>query len=150
MSRLKLSILAVVGVLAVWLAAVMIIDATKLSGLVLHQQDENNYTVKLRGEEYVLRYVPKRNIAPLFGKALVEFGVYYALVRNDLPPRVQKSVAYHEIYHLYDFQKRIHKSRISREIHAMIASVPHEPLGFLQTVYLTLTSKDRLGHYFNF
>ena len=141
--------LSVIGILVLWLVIVMSIDASRLSGLTLTEQSQTDYKVNLKGNEYTLRYVPKEKLQPLFGRASVEFGHSYALVRNDLPPRVQRSVMHHEIYHLYDFQNKVHKSHKSQEIHAMLASLPYEPLGFLQTVYLTLVSPERRNFYSN-
>lgn len=147
LKKLKYIALGLIGALGLIFAVVVAVDASRISGIKLTQVNETDYKVELKGEEYTLGYVPKENIQPLFGKALFEFGYYpTVLVRADLPPQVQRSVMHHEIYHLYDFSRHLHKGR-SREIHAMLASIPYEPLGFLQTVLLTLADKDRRAYY---
>jgi len=146
--KFKFLILGIIGALILWLGIIIVIDASKLSGLMLVKQNETDYLVVLNDESYTLRYVPKKNIEPSFGRALNEFGTDYALVRNDLPVKAQRFVALHEIYHLYDFKKNIHNSVISQEIHANLAALPYEPIGFLQTIFLTLTNPERMARYF--
>jgi hypothetical protein len=121
------------------------LDARQISGMQLEKISGDEYKVSLRDEQYILKYVPKQNIFPFFGRALTEFGNKFALVRNDLPKDVQKFVRCHEIYHLQD-----HKYKIVyfREIHATLGAIPCSPVGFMKTVFLTLTSPERLKHYF--
>lgn len=134
-------------ILIILTGILILIDARKILGIELSQVNDAEYEVNMRGERYIVKYVPKDNILPNFGRARNEFGVKLALVRDDLPKRVQRFVMYHEIYHLYDFDHGLHKSRIFKEIHANLASIPYEPLGFLQTTALTLTDVERIIYY---
>ncbi|OGC56152.1 hypothetical protein A2797_02245 [candidate division WWE3 bacterium RIFCSPHIGHO2_01_FULL_48_15] len=150
MVRPKTLALGLISVIILWFAVVVFVDAKALSDLTFIKQNETDYEILLGNEKFILRYVPKESIEPHFGMAFNEFGSEYALVRNDLPPRVQRFVALHEIYHLHDFRNTIHRSTILQEIHANTAALLYEPIGFLQTVFLTITDPERLIYYLKY
>jgi hypothetical protein len=139
-------VLSVIILVVVGLSVMIVIDANKISGLKLDKISEVEYraTLKNSSSKYIVKYVPKENIYPYFGKAYPEFGNGTALVRSDLPKNVQDFVLRHEIYHLQD---KTHKNIISREIHANLAPIPYSPMGFVETVFMTLTDKDRVNYY---
>ncbi len=138
-------ILLTAGIIIVIGLAVMIaIDANKISGLKLDKISDAEYhaTFKNSAGNYFVKYVPKESIYPYFGEA---HGNSTAVVRSDLPRDAKDFVTRHELYHLQDSQ---HKNVISREIHANLAPIPYRPLGFIETIFLTLTNKDRMSYYF--
>ena len=126
------------------LVIIVVIDARKLSGLAIKQQSAVEYRAILRGENYTVRYRPKEVLEPFFGKAITEFGTQFALVRDDLPKQAKKFVMYHEIYHLQDHD---HTNVLAREIHANLGALPYAPIGFVQTVFLTITNPERISYY---
>ncbi|MDD5738948.1 MAG: hypothetical protein PHY72_03455 [Candidatus Pacebacteria bacterium] len=93
---------------------------------------------------YTIQYVPKEQIAPLFGEARNEFGHKIALIRDDLSEDVKKFVTYHELYHLQDIK---HKSRFSRELNANLAGAPYSFFGFVKTIFMTVTDFSRMKYY---
>lgn len=93
---------------------------------------------------YTIQYVPKEQIAPLFGEARNEFGHKIALVRNDLPQDVKNFITRHELYHLQDTK---HKSRFSREVNANLAAAPYSFTGFIKTIFMTITNFERMKYY---
>jgi hypothetical protein len=139
-----LLLIFITGVILI-LIIIMVIDARQIRGVKLNKMSENKWEVVLKENKFVLKYVPASKISPLFG---VAFDTGYAMVRNDLPKRVQKFVSLHEIYHLYDFSKKLHKNRLSKEIHANLAAFFYEPLGGLQTLFLTIKNSERRHFYF--
>lgn len=141
----KFWIVGIGGIVCFIILIIIFLDARQISSILLQKVSDDEYKISLRNEQYILRYVPKQNIDPLFGMALTEFGNKFALVREDLPKDVQEFVMRHEIYHLQD---KKHKLVYSREIHATLAAFPYSPVGFIKTVFLTLTSPQRLEHYF--
>ncbi len=128
------------------LIIIVVIDARKLSGLAIKQQSSVEYKAVLHDKNYIVKYRPKEVLEPFFGKAMIEFGTRFALVRDDLPKLAKKFVMYHEIYHLQDQE---HTNIIAREIHANLGALPYAPIGFIQTVFLTLTNPERLSYYFS-
>lgn len=96
---------------------------------------------------YTIQYVPKEQIAPLFGEARNEFGYKIALVRNDLTENVKKFVTYHELYHLQDIK---HKSRFSRELNASLAGASYSFSGFIKIIFITVSDFNRIKYYLKF
>jgi len=129
---------------------IMVIDATQIWGVKLNKINDDEWEVILKENKFVLKYVPAANIAPAFGIARLRSDTLYAMIRNDLPKRVQKFVSLHEIYHLYDFSKNLHKNRLSQELHANLAALFYEPLGGLQTIFLTIKDPERRHFYKRF
>lgn len=143
----KFIIIGIFAIILLFLVIVVVRDARQISEIQLNKVNDTEYEVVLGNERYFLKYVPKENITPFFGMARNELGTGYVLVRNDLPKRVRNFVMHHEIYHLYDFANNLHKSKISQEIHANLAAFPYEPLGCLQTIFMTLTRPERIVYY---
>lgn len=96
---------------------------------------------------YTIQYVPKEQIAPLFGEARNEFGHKIALVRSDLSEDVKKFVTEHELYHLQDTK---HKSRFLRELNANLAAAPYSFIGFIKTIFMTITNFERMRYYMRY
>ena len=140
----KITFLKVLILVIVILAIMIFINARKISGLTFEKQSDVEYTATLNNEIYTVLFRPKHAISPLFGMATTELGTKFALVRDDLPKSAKNFVMHHEIYHLQDHAR---KSTLSMEIHATLGAIPYAPLGFLQTVILTLTDADRRNLY---
>jgi len=143
----KLLLFVITGAILIVLI-VIAVDARRISGITLNKINNNDeWQVILNENKFILKYVSYSSIAPKFGLARFEFDVGYALVRDDLPRKVKKFVSYHEIYHLYDFMNNLHQSVFAKEVHASLAAFPYEPLGGLQTVFLTITNLERIKYY---
>lgn len=145
--KLKKIIIIVVIAVAVVVGAVIAVDAWQIRGIALTTTIAGHFEATLRGQQYEVIYVPKKNISPFFGEAREEFGNKLALVRNDLPKSAQIFVMHHELFHLQD---SYNKKPLWREIHANLAAIPYSPIGFLQVVYLSLTDPGRLNYYLKF
>lgn len=87
-----------------------------------------------------VEYVSKDSIYPAFVYA--RNGI--AIVRNDLPPRVQNFVVKHELYHLRDTHEW--GGWIGKEIRANVKAGLHDPIGLLATTKASL-HKERLKFY---
>lgn len=79
---------------------------------------------------------------PYFGYTLRNDDVALIWIRNDLPARVYKSVLAHEMRHADDAGKALW----AREARGWWAGFKASPLGFLQGVFMSLTT-ERLGLY---
>lgn len=90
--------------------------------------------------EYKVEFVDKEAIAPAFGYAKN----HTAFVRRDLRPAVKQFVLTHELYHLQD--KAVWGGWLGKEIRANISATMKHPLGFVQTVILSL-KPDRIRFY---
>jgi len=123
---------------------VSIKESKKLAGLEVQTLSETEARATLGENSYTILFVDKEQIKPFFGLAKNEFGVKMALVREDLPDDVKEFVAKHEVYHLQDTE---HQGFFSREINANLSGAHYEPLGFLKTTWLTLTSIERIKYY---
>jgi hypothetical protein len=99
-------------------------------------------TITQNGHSYTVKYVPKEQIYPAFGRA----GGNVALVRQDLSPRVRKFVRTHELYHCQD--TATWGGEFGSEIRANIVPGLKDPLGLAATVWKTITNKDRMRFYF--
>jgi len=142
----RLLLIFITGVVLI-VIIIMVNDARKIWGVKFNKISDEEWEVILKENKFILKYVPAPRISPAFGVARIELDTKYALVRNDLPQRVQKFVSLHEIYHLYDFSKRLHKNSFSQELHANLAAFFYEPLGGLQTVFLTIKDPERRHKY---
>jgi len=123
-------------------------ESKNISNLRFVQMSPNEMHVYYsQNNFYTVQYVPKKQIAPLFGEARNEFGNEIALVRNDLPKDMIKFVTYHELYHLQDIK---HKTKFSREINASLAAAPYSFIGFIETIFMTVVNFNRIKYYLNF
>jgi hypothetical protein len=83
---------------------------------------------------------------PYFGYTqLVDASTRNVFVRSDLPPHVIASVTAHELYHANDPEFTC--SVFERELHANIAGLKGDWLGFLQGIWLSVTDPARLKLY---
>ncbi len=94
-----------------------------------------------------VRFVPKEELAPLFGRAIghVNLGFAYAKVRNDLSPRIRSFVIQHELYHLTDRWRWWGK--FGEEIRANLVPGIANPIDLIATVFATLCSRKRIALY---
>jgi len=89
-----------------------------------------------------IKYVEKGFISPHFGRAYPQFRL--ALVRADLPKRVRRFVAIHELFHLHDCPT----SWLWGEVKANLYAFIREPIGGVGCVWMTIFSMDRLKYYY--
>ena len=124
---------------------VMIKESKKIDGFnVVQISPSEARAYYTQNDFYTIQYVPQEQIAPLLGEARNEFGHKIALVRSDLSEDVKKFVTQHELYHLQDTE---HKSRFSREVNASLAAAPYSLTGFIKTIFMTITSWERMKYY---
>jgi hypothetical protein len=144
MSRLRLISIAIIIIFFLSVFVVIFVDAKQITGVTLNKISDNKYEAVLKDKTYKIYYVAKEVIIPTFGEAFLDG---HALIREDLPQKSRDFVTRHEIYHLYDFINKPNRGRFVREIHANLAAFYYEPIGGLQTLFLTLTNPERIKYY---
>ena len=92
--------------------------------------------------EVTLKFVPKEDLFPGFGKAFKSDRLI--LVRNDLPKIIQAFIILHEYFHLLDDRKMW----IVRELKANLYAFFSPPIGGLVCIFMSL-SPTRLKFYIN-
>ena len=136
----KRSVLLICGlilVLAVWYIS---LQGSRVSGVVYDGSGEAISSAQLRGRTYDVVFVNPKSMGVLYG--LAYGGV--AKVRSGLPTHMRRFVLLHEIYHLQDWAGG---GPIMREVRANAAGLAQEPLGFLQTAWMTLSDGERMKFY---
>ncbi len=102
---------------------------------------------KYKGFTLKIIFVPRGELTPMFGKAIGqvgERGSCYAMVRDDLPPRIKRFIIQYELYHLTDIWEWW--GVLGSEIRANFTAAIKEPIGFLATVVASL-NRERIMFY---
>jgi len=92
--------------------------------------------------DVTLKFVPKEDLFPAFGKAFKKDNLIQ--VRTDLPKFVQAFVILHEYFHLLDERKMW----VVRELKANLYAFFFPPIGGLICIFMSL-SPTRLKFYVN-
>jgi len=148
-SKITIPIILILFLAVLACGFIAVKESRNLKGFRFSQVSPEETLVYYNNQDdfYIVQYVPKEQITPLFGEARNEFGNEIALVRNDLSENMRKFVMYHELYHLQDIK---HKSKLSREISASLAAAPYSFIGFIETIFMTVVDFNRIKYYLNF
>ncbi len=85
---------------------------------------------------------PKKLLGSAYGCAF--FDTKRGYVREDLPERIKKFVAQHELYHLND---KKYKTVLAQEIFANLVPGIKDPIGLFLTIVMTITDIERVKFY---
>lgn len=140
MSKTKRISLAVLAVAVLLVFGYSVLLARNIAGIQFITTNGEISQARLRGETYTVAFVYPETLGVLYGRAYGRV----AEVRKNLPTHMKRFVLLHEIYHLQD---KNFNSKITREIRANLAAAVYEPLGFVQTLWSTLSDMGRLKFY---
>jgi len=99
----------------------------------LRNKNLENGSVYVGQKEIKVNFVPKDSLFPAFGVAFRD----EVRIREDLSPRVKRFVLAHELYHAGDYAEW--GGWIGKEIRANIVPAVGDPVGFISTVFASLT-----------